>query len=557
METTVKPLPGSQLQLTISLGPEEVNSFFDKVYKRLSQSGRIRGFRPGKAPRTIIRHVFGEDQIRASAYVEILEEVLPKALENLGRQVLGDPALPSLEEVELAEDKGVTLPITVSVYPEAHVADFGETKILRPRIEVTEQEVQQVLDELRQERATWQEISRAIAPGDRVTVDVAFYQGEDVTSTREGMQIEVVAHEEGAEPTVASKLAGHFVGQTVVVETGTGEKTDAEGTALSRVEATIRKVEEKVLPDLDDDFARSLGDYENLDSLKEDIRSQLRAQKERRAKERMESQAVAYLLAATDVELPEILVEHLAAARLENLEDDLRKIGSSLQELAEAGALDLEEVEDSERKRAVVALETKLAFEALAKRENLEPEEQDIEAEIEELARRTRNDVDFVRQAYELQDEVREQIESRARISRCLRWIVDKAVIEEVSEEEFEERYRQLLEELEQRRRQRRAAQAEQAGLETGQGEANAAAPAERDATSEETEEPAPTSSPIAPVHEAGEQPTNTKLCCGEPYDASGNVAHSPEQAEAPNNPPCDASGAAGEAAAGLVNSDN
>lgn len=460
METTVKPLPGSQVQVTITLEPAEVNSFFDKVYQRLSHSGRIRGFRPGKAPKSIVRHVFGEDQIKASTYVQIIEELLPKALESIGRRVLGEPALPAFEEVALAENMPVTLPITVSVYPEAQVGDLGEMKILRPSLEVTDKEVQEVLEELREQKADFEEVTRAVAPGDRVTADIAFYEGDDLKSTQQGVTFEAVAPQENEEPTVASKVIGHFVGQTVIVESKGDDEAGATGDATGRVEATIRKVEQKVLPELSDDFARSVGDYESLGALEEDIRSQLTAQKQRRAWERMESQALAYLLAATDVELPEILLQQVTAARLEELDEDIRGLGSSLQELAAAGTLDIQKVEDAERQRATVGLEVKLALEALAKRENLQPEEQDIEAEIDELARRTRNDVEFVRQAYELQDDVHEQIDNRAMLRRAVRWIIDKAQLEEVPDEEFDERYRQLLEELEQRRRQRREAKA-------------------------------------------------------------------------------------------------
>ena len=503
METTVKPLPGSQIQLTITLEPVEVNSFFEKVYQRLSRSGRIRGFRPGKAPKSIIRRVFGEDQIRASAYVQIIEELLPKALEALGdRPILGEPALPAFEEVALAENCGVTLPITVSVYPEAQVGELGEVKIFRPPLEVTQEEVEEVLNELREQKAGWQEVTRAVAPGDRVTADVAFYEGDELKSSREGMTFDAVAPEEGEEATVASKVVGHFVGQTVVVETRGDEVEESEGSPR-RVEAVIRKVEEKVLPELDDDFARSVGDYENLEALRQDVRAQLAAQKKRRAWERMESQAMAYLLAATDVELPEILLRQATAARLDNLDEDLKSIGSSLEELAAAGSLDLSKVEDVERQRATIGLEIKLAVDALAKAESLEPEEQDVEAEIEELARKTRNDVEFVRHAYELQDAVREQIDNRARLRRVARWVIEKAQVEELSKEEFDERYRQLLEELETRRRQRREAKPQEALAATGEGEdAQASVPAASDQQLEDAAAAAPAAEG-APVEKA------------------------------------------------------
>ncbi len=455
MQTIVKPLPGSQAEITITLEPAEVTTYFDKVYQHLSQ-GRIRGFRPGKAPRAIIRGYFDDEQIRASAYMELVEDVLPKAMEELGeRRVIGDPGLPSFDEIAIAEGEGFTFPVTVSLYPEAEIAEFGEVKLLRSTAEVTEEDLDRVINQMREQKATWAEVSRAIGPGDRVTADVVVHIGEEEKLRQEDFTFEALEPKEEEAKTIPTSVLGHLVGQTVKVEEEFGEDhADEEMRGKTATyDVTIKKIEEKQLPEVNDDFAGDMGEYSNVEEMKTDIRRQLEEHAAEHAQEALESQAVGYVLANTDVEVPEILVAQATAARIDELEEELEGIGASLDELVEAGSLDIERVATAERQRAIIGLETRLAIEALLKKENLEPEEQDTDAEIAALAESTKNDVSFVRQAYELQEEVQQQVDSRAKVRRALRFVIEKAEVEEVPAAEFDERHRELLRELEEKRR--------------------------------------------------------------------------------------------------------
>ena len=477
MQTTVKPLPGSQAEITITLEPAEVSTYFDKVYQHLSQ-GRIRGFRPGKAPRSIIRGYFDDEQIRASAYMEIVEDVLPKAMEEVGEsRIIGDPGLPSFDEITIAEGEGFTFVVTVSLYPEAEIADLGEVKLLRSTADVTDEDVDRVIDRMREQKATWAEVSRAIGPGDRVTADVVVNIDGEEKLRQEDFVIEALEPKDEEAKTIPTSVLGHLVGQTVTVEEPFGEDhADEEMRGkTAKYEVTIKKIDEKQLPEVSDDFAGDMGEYSNVDEMKADIRRQLEEHAVEHAQEALESQAVGYILANTDVEVPEVLAAQATAARINELEQELEGIGASLDELINAGSLDIERVETAERQRAIIGLETRLAIEALLKKQELEAEEQDIEAEIAALAESTKNEVSFVKQAYELQEEVQQQVDSRAKVRRALRFVIENGEVEEVAAADFDERHRELLRELEEKRRARRmeksSAFAEEEGEAEGEGE--------------------------------------------------------------------------------------
>jgi len=460
LDTQVRRLPGSQVELTLSLTGDEVTKYFDKVYRELAQAP-LRGFRPGKAPRLILRRYYGEDHIRGAAWMELLQTAVPEALEQHSElKVIGEPVYPDIEELPLEEGKPVEVSVILTVYPEATVEDLGEVKLLRPATDVEDEDVERVINDLREEHAEWVETSRAIAPGDRVTADVVIRVDGEERARQEDAVFEATEPVEGEEPRVPAGVVGHMAGQEVVVTETFDEDFEDQEMAGKTVEyvVTIKKVEEKKLPEADDDFAAEVGDFETLDELKEEIRQRLQREREKQADEALRSQAIAYLLASVDVELPEVLIAEATQRGLQELDEQLGAAGSSLQELAEAGAIDPERVESSQRERAVLGLETQLAIDALIEANELEPEEADIQAEIEELAEETHSDVKFVQQAYELQEEVADRINGRARTRRALRWIIEQAEVEDVPRDEYEEKRRELLEKLEEKRKARRQA---------------------------------------------------------------------------------------------------
>ncbi len=499
LDTQVTRLPKSQVELSINLSAEEVDSYFAKVYRELAQRGQIPGFRPGKAPPLIVRRFFGAEQVKAATWMEIVQDTLEKALkEHEELKVVGDPVLPDIEEVELDEGKELAFSVILSVYPKAEVHPLGEVKLVKLSEEISDEEIDKVLEELREDRAEWVEVSRAAAPGDKITVEVA-------TGEREAEEIQLIAEqpdEAEGEPALVHKVVGRLVGQTVTVELP-AEEGEEERT---EVKATIKKIEEKKLPELNDEFASQVSEFDTLEELREHIRQRLREQREEKNRERLQVQVFGYLVANADVEVPDVMLAQVAQGEMQELEESLAQMGASIQELAEAGALDPKRVEENVWQRSLIALEARLATDAVMEKESLEVEDEDIEAAIKELAQGSSSTVEYVRQAYELHDDVREEVHRRARTLRVIRWVVEQAQIEELDEEEFEKRYKEIMDKLLEQREQRRkeasepeetkaeeareeAAETEQAKEEADEAEPEQAGEAEAEAKEESADE--------------------------------------------------------------------
>ncbi len=466
VRTDIQRLPRSQVKLTVHLSREEIDRLFDRVYQRLSQSARIRGFRPGKAPRPIIRSYFGADRIRAAVWMEVLEGPLQEAVQQAGLRIVGEPALPALEEVDLAEGQPLSFPVVLEVWPEVHVEPLEGVKILELSPEITEEDVDRTLEELREQNPNWQETDEAVQPGDRVTADIKGYLGDDENPRIDQQDVQFIAAEpeqrEQAEaeadegevgPIIAQAVVGHKPGETIEVRHTYGEGEEREDW---RFVAVIKKVERPQKRELNDEFAKSLGDYENLEQLKQAVREELERKRRRTIRETTWSQAWAWILAKCDVELPESMVENVTDMRLRELEQDLESSGLTLEQLAAEGVVELDQLRARQRERAERALEMELALEAVAEKYRLEPREEDIEAEIEELAEESGNTVEFVRQAFEVQPELEQRIRRRARIRRVLTWIIENAQVETVPPEEFDRRYRDMMRWLAELRQKRR-----------------------------------------------------------------------------------------------------
>jgi len=515
LDTQVRHLPKSQVELTLSLTAEEVDEYFAQVYHELADIGRIPGFRPGKAPRIIVRRFYGADHITGSVWMELVQGALPKALEeHPDFRLIGDPVFPDFDELPLNEGQPVSLAVIITIYPTATLGEVSGVKLLRPTTDVEDEDTEAVIDKLREERAEWVEVSRAVAPGDRVTADVTMRVDGEERATQEDVVFEAAPAEEDEQARVPAAVLGHLIAQEAVAREEFPEDFEDSAMAGKTVEyvATIKRVEEKHLPDADDALAADVGGFDTMDELREDIRGRLAEEREREAQESLESQATACLLANVDLDLPDALVSEATQVGLQELDHRLDAVGSSLDELAEAGAIDRGELEDRQRQRAVLGLEARIAMDALIEGRELEPEEQDVQAEIENLSRETNNPVTFVRQAYEVQEEVTQRIDERARTRRALRWIIENGEVEELPRAEFQQRYRELMDQLEAQRRERREAiaAAAEAAAQAAQAEAEAETAAEVQAAAEEqakeVQAAAPEAAEAQAETEAGEQ---------------------------------------------------
>lgn len=450
MKAETTHLPGSKVELQITAEPEDINSVFQKAYQRLSQQSTVPGFRRGKAPAGLMKRHYGEDLIRQMAWRVFVEELYLPALEDNDLRPLFQPELPDLEEVEdFAEGQTMELKTVLTVHPRPRVPDYKSLKLLRPSTDVSDEEIDQQLQELREAYGERVDVDRtAVAEGDVVRAEVQICRADNEELIQETTS-EFVADRDGDEP-VARKLAGHMLAQTVTDETtvsGDHPNADLAGQRVI-IKATIREIKERRLPELNDEFATRVDEeLASLEALRNRIEEQLQQGKEDAAQRAVRNLAVAVVDTASDIDLPEELVKSVTASQMESYMQYLQQEGVSAEDSVRALQDDEDGVVSAAADQAMRGLKLHYIFQAIAETEGLEVSDEDVQEAISGYAQDNDLDEQMVKDAVALHEEVEDQVRNYAYRQKVIQILIDNAKIEEVPWEGYAVRARRYVEE--------------------------------------------------------------------------------------------------------------
>lgn len=354
MEVTVQKIPGSQVVLEFSLEEPEVEQAIEKTYRRLVRQLRIPGFRPGKAPRFIVERYLGAAELRSRAIEDLAPELVSKAVEEHQLRTVGRAS------VEILQQKPARLKATVPVYPEVTLADYRGITLEPPAIEADGPEVEAELLRLRENKAQWIDLkeNRPASSGDLVILEIV----QDAEGA-EPNEVQGVLGKDQLVDELEAAVIGHSVGDTVTFQL----KPEREGEEATLYRATIKAIKVQELPPLDDELARSEG-HESVQQLREAIRSRL--QKE--ADERFARELLDAVVEASQVELPQVLIDQEALTRLASVEAELRRQGLSAEWLAAQSGTDLRGYLERLKPSAERDLKRYMVAEAIAQKEGLE-----------------------------------------------------------------------------------------------------------------------------------------------------------------------------------------
>lgn len=380
--------------LLIEIPSEDVNAEIEKAYDEVRTTALVPGFRKGKAPRSVLRMRFGE-------YVkgEVIEKLIPpafeKAVEDAKLEILRplDQAdmKPSINELSVKENEPLTFEVTVDVKPEIILPDLTQLEVRKGDINVTKEDVDNLLHQLREERASFVPVEdRSAQPGDYVTLsilatwekspipldEVLEDQKEQVLEIGENMPI----------PELAEHLAGMSPDDEKEVSISFPADHQAENLAGKEVSFSIslHKIMEKHLPPLDDDFAKDLGE-DDLQRLTADVWNQLVGIRRQEHRWKQESQLLSQLLEKSQFEVPEFLVEEQAKALMRS--DKQRKQDARMGEIPHSPGSEAGEDELSQyRPSAIDEIRKAWIFGEIAKREQMNVSDEEIEARVRQLA---------------------------------------------------------------------------------------------------------------------------------------------------------------------------
>jgi trigger factor len=394
MQTTVETTEKHTVKLTVEVAPEDFAKDLDLAYRSIANQVKIPGFRKGKVPRQIIDTQVGHDAV--------MEEFLSSAVPVYFRDAVREEDLAPIAEpdidLEQAEDgKPLIFTATVEVRPRLESTDHRGVRIDKPDTSVTDQEVDDWVQRLRDRFAELEPAERAATAEDFVVIDIhGTLDGEEVEQlTRSDYLYDVGSGEFG--PVLDAELPGTKPGDIIefdqaIDRTSPGDGVTSGGTGAVHLRVLVKEVKAKKLPPLDDDLAKTASEFDTLAELRDDLRSKLHELKEREAIGVLRDRALDALLARTQVDLPDSLVIHETEHRVTEATSRAERSGLTLAQVLETQGWDEDRFRSDARDHAVRAITSDLILEAVARAEDLEVTADEIGAEINAIAQAYQRD---------------------------------------------------------------------------------------------------------------------------------------------------------------------
>jgi trigger factor len=383
VKTDVEELSPTRVRLSVEVSFEELKPSLDKAYKEVAQQARIPGFRPGKVPPRVIDMRIGRGAVLTEAVNDALPEFYSKAVQEAEVFALGQP---EVEITQLDDGKELTFTAEVEVRPKFELPDFATLSVTVDNAEVTDADIDEYLNNLRERFASLKTVQRAAEDGDFTKIDLsASVDGElveDAQATGLSYQIGSGNMLEGLDEAVTGLSAGDSA--TFKSELAGGAAADQE----ADVTVTVQAVQAKELPELDDDFAQLASEFDTLEELREDTRGQLARVKKLQQSTQARDKAVEALVDAVEIPLPEKFVEHELVHSRENVDNQLAQMNvsredylSSLEKTEEEFDADL--VEQSNR-----SVKVNFVLDELARTENLSVNQGELSYFVADQAQR-------------------------------------------------------------------------------------------------------------------------------------------------------------------------
>jgi trigger factor len=388
-------------EIRIEIEPEEIRSAYDRISKQYSKAATVPGFRPGHAPTSVVRTRY-KSEIRSDVIRELLPDAVNAAIAEHSIHAIGEPnvELDNTEALDNLGDQPITVKVGLEVLPEITLSEYKGLEITRRLRPITDADIDRVIDEFRNSTAAFMPVEdRPSELGDTVTINARgkFADEPDAEEIKVD-DVEVVLGGPGVQQEFTENLTGVRPEETKTFLVDYPQDFSSPGLAGKKVEyaAEVTAVRKKELPELDDEWAASLGgDVDSVATLKTKVREDLEARATAESDHQMRGEVVRKLVAAHQFEVPESLVEQQTVHRLEEIARQMmnRGVDPRTAQVDWAGAREELKVQAEEDVRATMLMEK------IAEAENITISDEEIEAEIESIATATRQSIEQVRAA--------------------------------------------------------------------------------------------------------------------------------------------------------------
>jgi trigger factor len=417
VKAVVEPLEGNRVKVSVEVDESEFERDLDAAFRRISREVRLPGFRPGKAPRRVLEAKLGKDVGREEALREALPTYYSQAVRDNDVDVIAAPEI----EITAGKDEGpVTFDAVVEIRPVISVGGYQHLRVEIPRPEATEDEIDAQIDRLRDQFGELTVVDRPAIDGDHVTITISGSRdGEDIA----GLQADDYLYEVGS-GTIASELDEHLRGSKVGdILTFPAQPADPEEEPVE-FRVIVKDVKQKVLPDVTDEWANDVSEFDTVDELRADIASRISRVRKLQAQMAARDKTAIALAELVVEDPPEAMVNAEVQQRLQDLGMRLSSQGITAEQYLQATGQTQQQLGDELRDLAAQAVKVDLALRAVADAEEIDAGDEDLDEEFARVAERLDQDPAKVRQEFERAEQV-PAVRSDIRKRKALDWLVD------------------------------------------------------------------------------------------------------------------------------------
>lgn len=395
LQTTTEQLEKDRVKLRVEVPEAALKPAMDAAYRKWANEIRIPGFRKGKVPRQMIDARVGAETVREEALREALPQLYREAMQAEDLEAI---APPEIDVVEFEVGSPIVFEATVDIRPEIALPELSALEVEAPPSEVTDEDLDEQIERLRDRFAELEPVGRHAQRGDHVLIDLKGYQNDELV---EGLTAPDFLYEVGSRTGPAKldeELEGTRPGEilkfTDQVHIHRDDEPHHDHSSTEEVSFTVlvKEVKAKKLPTVDDDFAKTVGEFESLEDLREDLRARLATVKERMSEDELRNRALTVLVDASDLEPPEKLVESEFEHRLQHLEEDLKRAGLTLDSYGSQVQLTELEIRRDLREQAARSVKAELLLEEIARQQSIDVSEEELGREISLAAAQAQRD---------------------------------------------------------------------------------------------------------------------------------------------------------------------
>ncbi|WP_281532870.1 trigger factor [Anaerocolumna aminovalerica] len=426
MSLQVENLEKNMVKFTIESSAEEFEAALEKAYQKNKGKMNVQGFRKGKAPRAIIEKMYGAGIFYEDAANIIIPDAYEKAAEESKLDIVSRP---EIDVVQIEKGKSFIFTAEVAVKPEVTLGQYKGIEVEKKSVEATEDEINAELDKVREQNSRTITVDdRTVQSGDIAVIDYEGFVDGTPFEGGKGENYSLTIGSHSFIDTFEDQLIGKNIGEEVEVNvTFPAEYHAAElASKPALFKVTIKEIKVKELPELDDDFAQDVSEFDTLADYKEDIKKHILERKEKDAKRAKEDAVVEKIIENATMEIPDAMIETQTRQMADEFAQRLQMQGLTVEQYFQFTGMNVQKLLEEMKPQAIQRIKTRLVLEAIVKAENITISDEELEKEITNMASSYQMEVDKLKEL--ISDREKEQISLDLAVQKAVDVVYEAAV---------------------------------------------------------------------------------------------------------------------------------